>query len=83
MLFAELMESQLPDYLQETVRGLLELKVNSPEVKLIPKIAILNEYLDRSITEVKEQIEGLPKEVARGWEELDKLFLSVLDGEVN
>ncbi len=62
MLFFELMESQLPEYLNETVSGLLELKVNSPEVKLIPKIDVLNEYLDRSIIEVKEQIERLPKE---------------------
>ena len=79
MLFSELMESQLPDYLNETVSGLLALKVNSPEVKLIPKIDVLNEYLDSSITEVKELIERLPQETAQGWEELDKLFLSVLE----
>lgn len=79
MLFSELMESQLPDYLEETVRDLLELKVNSPEIKLIPRIDILNDYMDRSITEVKEQIEQLPKETAHGWKELDELFLSVLD----
>ena len=79
MLFSELVDSQLSDYLEETVRDLLELKVNSPEVKLIPKITILNEYLDQSIIEVKEQIKGLPKDVSRGWEELDQLFLSLLD----
>lgn len=79
VLFSELMESQLPDYLGETVRSLLNLKVNSPEVKLIPKIDVLNEYLDSSITEVREQIEQLPKETAQGWEELDGLFLSVLE----
>lgn len=79
MLFSELMESQLPDYLEETVQDLLELKVNSPEIKLIPRIDILNDYMDRSITEVKEQIEQLPKETAHGWKELDELFLSVLD----
>ena len=79
MLFSELMESQLPDYLEETVRDLLELKVNSPEIKLIPRIDILNDYMDWSITEVKEQIEQLPKETAHGWKELDELFLSLLD----
>ena len=79
MLFSELMESQLPDYLGDTVRSLLELKVNSPEVKLIPRIDVLNEYLDRSISEGRKQIERLPKEAAQGWEELDELFLSVLD----
>lgn len=78
MLFSELMESQLPDYLEETVRDLLELKINSPEIKMIPRIDILNDYMDRSITEVKEQIKQFPKETAHGWKELDELFLSVV-----
>lgn len=79
MLFSELMESQLPAYLEKTVRDLLDLKVNSPEINLIPRIDILNDYMDRSITEIKEQIERLPKETAHGWKELDQLFLNVLD----
>ena len=78
MLFSELMESQLPDYLNETVRNLLDLKVHSPEVKTILRIDVLNGYLDKSITEIKEQIELLPKETAQSWAELDELFLSVV-----
>lgn len=79
MLFAELMESELPEYLNETVQQLLELKMNAPEVKMIPRIDILNDYLDRSIVEVKEQIEKLPKETVQDWDELNQLFLSVLE----
>lgn len=79
MLFVELMESELPEYLNETVQQLLELKMNAPEVKMIPRIDILNDYLDRSIVEVKERIEKLPKETVRGWDELNQLFLSVLE----
>lgn len=78
MLFSELAESQLPDFLGETVQELLDLKINSPEVKMIPKIDILNEYLDRSIIELRERIEQYPGETVQDWEELDKLFLSVL-----
>lgn len=65
-------------HLEDTVRDLLELKVNSPEIKLIPRIDVLNEYMDQRITEVKEQIDRLSKETAHGWKELDNLFLSVL-----
>lgn len=79
MLFAELMESELPEYLNETVQQLLELKMNAPEVKMIPRIDILNDYLDRSLVEVKEQIEKLPKETLQDWDELNQLFLSVLE----
>ena len=79
MLFAELMESELPEYLNETVQQLLELKMNAPEVKMIPRIDFLNDYLDRSLVEVKEQIEKLPKEAVQDWDELNQLFLSVLE----
>lgn len=80
MLFSELMESQLSERLKETVRQLLELKINSPEVKMIPRTDLLNDYLEQSITEIKEQIERLPRQVPRGWDELDELFLSLLEG---
>lgn len=79
MRFEELMESQLPAYLKDTVRDLLDLKMNSPEVKMIPRIDILNEYLEMSITEVKSQIEQYPREVVKEWDELNRLFLSVLE----
>ena len=80
MLFSELMESQLPERLKPTVRQLLALKMNSPEVKMIPRIDLLNDYLEQSITEIKEQIERLPRQAPQGWDELDKLFLSLLEG---
>ena len=73
------MESQLPAYLKDTVRDLLDLKMNSPEVKMIPRIDILNEYLEMSIAEVKSQIEQYPREVVKEWDELNRLFLSVLE----
>ena len=79
MRFEKLMESQLPAYLKDTVRDLLDLKMNSPEVKMIPRIDILNEYLEMSIAEVKSQIEQYPREVVKEWDELNRLFLSVLE----
>ena len=79
MLFSELMESQLDEELKETVRHLLDIKMNTPEVKMIPRVDVLNDYLDRSILEVKEEIERLPKEQVHEWEELNELFLSVLE----
>ena len=78
MQFSRLAESQLEPGLQDTVRRLLELKMNEPEVKVIPRIDVLNAYLERSIAEVRAQIQRLPKEEAHGWEELDELFLRAL-----
>ena len=79
MRFEELMDSQLPDYLKETVKSLLDLKMNSPEVKEIPRIDILNGYLDESIDEVKALVEQYPREVVKDWDELNRLFLRALE----
>ena len=78
MLFSELAASQLPGCLKETIAKLLDLKMNSPEVKMIPRINILNEYLDRSLVEVRALVEQYPKETMRDWEELNHLFLAAL-----
>ena len=79
MRFEELMDSQLPDYLKETAKSLLDLKMNSPEVKEIPRIDILNGYLDESIDEVKALVEQYPREVVKDWDELNRLFLRALE----
>ena len=76
--FSELAESQLPEYLEDTVRELLELKINAPEIQMIPRIDILNEYLEQSIVEIGELVRQYPKESPRDWEELNSLFLSAL-----
>ena len=77
MLFEELAESQLPWAQRAAVEQLLELKRNAPEVKEIPRIAPLNEYLERSMEEIKEEIRRLPKEQPKDWEELNRLFLTI------
>ena len=74
MLFSELMESGLAP----EVERLLELKVNSPEIRMIPQIRTLNEYLSSSIAEIEQKIARLPNEREIGWEELNELFLSQL-----
>lgn len=73
------MESQLEEPLKPVVERLLQIKMNEPEVKLIPRVDVLNEYLDLNLIKVREQIELLPKEDVQDWEELNELFLSELE----
>lgn len=79
MLFSDLVKSELPDDLSETIYQLLDLKMNSPEIKEIPRIDQLNRYLDAGIVSVKEQIEKLPDTPVQDWNELNELFFSVLE----
>ena len=78
MRFTQLMESELDEALKPAVERLLDLKMNTPEVKEIPRVDEINRYLDRSIEEVHAAISALPDEKQTSWELLDKLFLQVL-----
>ncbi len=81
MLFTELVEAQLPPRMRGVVEHLLDLKMNSPEVKEIPKVQELNDYLDKSIAEVRDRILRVEPTKNAGWEPLNELFRSVVMGE--
>lgn len=78
ILFSELMQAALPNELTNVVNQLLELKMKSPEVKMIPGIPEINEYLDESISSIKSAVRLLDDSRTPGWNELNQLFLKEL-----
>ncbi len=74
MLFSELVASQLEADMKPIVEHLLDLKMNSPEVREIPKIKELNEYLDASIADIQERVQQIEPTENPGWEPLNALF---------
>ena len=75
MLFSELLKTELPVELIDVVNQLLELKMNSPEIKLIKRISEINEYLDESIPRIKSAVRLLDDSHTSEWNELNQLFL--------
>ena len=75
MLFSTLMEQHLNENLKSTVSRLLDLKMNAPEVKLVPRVDAVNAYLEQSMGEIRSKIEEFPKEPYLAWDGLNKLFL--------
>ena len=75
MLFSELLKAELPVELIDVVNQLLELKMNSPEVKLIKRISEINAYLDESIPSIKSAVRLLDDSLTPDWNELNQLFL--------
>lgn len=78
MLFSELLKTELPVELIDVVNQLLELKMNSPEIKLIKRISEINEYLDESISRIKSAVRLLDDSYTPDWSELNQLFLREL-----
>lgn len=79
MLFTKLVETQLEPELTPIIDDLLKLKMSAPEIKQIPKITPLNEFIEKNLHVIQEQIKALPKEQPGSWDTLNQLFLSMLD----
>lgn len=78
MLFSELMEAELEEALKPAVERLLDLKMNAPEIKEIPRVDAVNSYLDRTIEVLKTEIASFSAENHASWEPLNQLFLETL-----
>lgn len=78
MLFSELMEAELPDTLRADVNRLLDLKQNSPEVKMTAKVDTINTYLEDSIADIQNILKSLEETKLVDWQELNDLFLQQL-----
>lgn len=75
VLFRELAEAELDPALRPVIDRLLDIKMNQPELKLIPKIDVLNDYLDSSIREIESRLAAMPDRGPHSWDELNSLFL--------
>ena len=78
ILFADLAANQLPNELSQDVSYLLDIKMNSPEVKLIPKLERINQYLDTSIAEIKEKALQIVPSKPKTWGELNSVFINAI-----
>ena len=75
MLFSELIVAELPDALHNPVKELLRIKMEVPELKLIPKVNVINEYIEDELTSIEEEIDVLPSSQKTDYDELNQLFL--------
>lgn len=75
MLFDELVEAELEDELKPELDKLLKLKKCMPEIGMIPKIQIFNDYIEKNLQEIKE-IAAEIEEKRVDWEMLNALFIN-------
>ena len=79
MLFSDLVEEELDPRLQPEVDRLLDLKMNSPELKLIPRVDAINAYLDASIADIEHQLSLVIDDREPDWAELNDIFLDIIE----
>lgn len=79
MLFETLMEAELDRALVGEVKRLLELKKNTPEVRIIPRVAAINTYVEETLEELSQAFDRLPEYVNPGWDVLNEIFITELN----
>ena len=78
MLFSELADAELAEALKPAVNRLLDIKMNTPEVKEIPRVCEINDYLDQSIENLRNEIAVFNIEHRADWAPLNELFLKTV-----
>lgn len=78
MLFSELVDAELPRELMVPVRDLLRIKMEVPELKLIPRVDVINSYIESELPRICEEIKELPEEKLHGYDELNEMFLKYI-----
>ncbi len=78
MLFSVLAEACLDPVLKDEVDRLISLKMSTPELGTGKRIDIINDYIEAAIPEISALIEALPKEESSSYDELNKIFRSII-----
>lgn len=78
MLFSNLIDKYLENSIRADVLELLYLKMHKPEVAEGKRFEKINDYLDKSVPEIEEEIKNLPSTHEQTWDELNQVFLSLL-----
>ncbi len=79
MRFEELLRAQMDADVLPFVEELLERKKRTPELGEGERIGAINDYIERSLTEIGECIAGLPQPTKAGWDALNALFAQSLE----
>lgn len=78
MRFKDLAAAELPVDLQSEVDRLLDIKMNTPEIEMVPRVDAINKYLDKSIEDISSLIATLDEVSDKSWETLNSIFLSTI-----
>lgn len=76
--FSTLAEAYLNEQVASVVYNLLHLKISTPEMGESKRIDEINDYIEKSIAEIEQQLSAYPASKKLKWDELNSAFLSIL-----
>lgn len=82
MLFEELVKTQLESEMRLTVETLVEQKRVTPELGKGPRIEVLNQYIEKNLAVIKQQIDAMQETKTNDWQSLNHLFWKALELQI-
>lgn len=79
MLFSDLVESQLESDMLPFIDELLKNKIKTPERLESKRIEPINEWLEKNLVVLKQQIQQLPSDEKISWDKMHELFFHTLN----
>lgn len=79
ILFRTLTDKYLDEDIKPEVAKLLDLKMNAPEICEVKHFERINHYIERAFEEIGQSVASIPSENAPDWDELNRLFFSLID----
>lgn len=78
MLFDRLVQEVLEEDMRPVVERLLQQKTKMIEAEKGPRIDELNAYIQENLTALKRKTETMEDDGKRDWEEMNRLFIEIL-----
>lgn len=78
MEFSLLSDACLDKDMKPYINDLLKIKMNTPEIGTGKRIDPINEYIERNLMSLEEEINKLPYKKPTNWAELDKIFTDIV-----
>ena len=79
MLFSDLMVLPIPEDIRLHINNLLKIKMSSDESKTGKRIGAIDDFIEKSISDIEHQINCLPKAEKVDWNILNDCFLSMVN----
>lgn len=74
----DVLEYHINDLLDINGWDLLRIKMEVPELKLIPRVDVINSYIESELPRICEEIKELSEEKLHGYDELNEMFLKYI-----
>lgn len=78
--FDELLKQELPEALRQEIDRMLEIKAQTDEKALNPRLPVIHAYIQEELKRLEERLKTMPDDRRQDWDPLNDLFRNLLQG---